>query len=202
MYRKIIKPFFDFSAGLVLFIIAFPVMLVVALLVRLDSRGPVLFMQERLGMNYRVFRVYKFRTMTHVKERQARQIFDGDPEVTRIGVYLRRLKLDELPQLWNVLNGDMSFVGPRPSLPNLQERFNEDGKMRLMVKPGLTGLAQVNGSIYLTWPERWVYDRKYVEQQSFLMDMGIMLKTVIVVLFGEKIFYKNTPKEASPDASK
>lgn len=185
-----------------MFIIALPVMLLVALLVKLDSRGPVLFMQERLGMNYRVFRVYKFRTMTHVKDRQARQIFDGDPEVTRIGVYLRRLKLDELPQLWNVLNGDMSFVGPRPSLPNLQERFNEDGKMRLLVKPGLTGLAQVNGSIYLSWPERWVYDRKYVEQQNFLMDMGIMLKTVIVVLFGEKIFYKNTQKEASPDASK
>jgi undecaprenyl phosphate N,N'-diacetylbacillosamine 1-phosphate transferase len=192
IYIKIVKPFFDFVFSLLLLIIVFPVMVVVAILVKLDSRGPILFSQERLGMNYRIFRVFKFRTMTHTNDRQQRQIFAGDPEVTRIGVYLRRLKLDELPQLFNILAGNMSFVGPRPSLPNLQERFNEDGHSRVKVKPGLTGLAAVKGSIFLSWPERWVYDRQYVENLSFIMDITILFKTVFVVLLGEKIFFKKS----------
>lgn len=189
IYRNSIKPFFDFTVSLLVLIMVSPIMLVVALMVKLDSPGPVIFMQERLGMNYRVFRLYKFRTMTN-KKRENRQTFANDPEITRIGKFLRRSKLDELPQLFNIINGDMSFVGPRPSLPDLQQKFNEDGKMRVKVKPGLTNLAAVNGSIFLTWPERWVYDRKYVEEQSFLLDMTIMLKTVVVVIMGEGFYHK------------
>jgi lipopolysaccharide/colanic/teichoic acid biosynthesis glycosyltransferase len=177
-------------------------MLLVALVVKMDSPGPVIFMQDRLGMNYRVFRLYKFRTMTNNKNRANKQTFANDPEITRIGKFLRRSKLDELPQLFNILNGDMSFVGPRPSLPDLQHKFNEDGKVRIQVKPGLTNLAAVNGSIFLTWPERWVYDRKYVEEQSFLLDMTIMLKTVVVVIMGESFYHKKKDHEVQASDSK
>lgn len=202
IYRNSIKPFFDFTVSLTLLILASPIMLLVALVVKLDSPGPVIFMQDRLGMNYRVFRLYKFRTMTNNKNRASKQTFANDPEITRIGKFLRRSKLDELPQLFNILSGDMSFVGPRPSLPDLQNKFNEDGKVRIQVKPGLTNLAAVNGSIFLTWPERWVYDRKYVEEQGFLLDMSIMLKTVVVVIMGERFYHKKKDHEVQASDSK
>jgi undecaprenyl phosphate N,N'-diacetylbacillosamine 1-phosphate transferase len=195
MYRQIVKPFFDITCALVLLIMALPVMLIVAILIRLDSSGPVIFMQERLGLNYRVFRLYKFRTMTHTQNRVKKQTFADDPEITRIGKFLRRSKLDELPQLFNIVNGDMSFVGPRPSLPDLQNRFDENGRERVKVKPGLSSLAAVSGGIFLTWPERWVYDRFYVENQSLWMDLRIIGKTVFVVLFGEKHFLKKPAEQ-------
>jgi undecaprenyl phosphate N,N'-diacetylbacillosamine 1-phosphate transferase len=195
IYRDIIKPFFDHSVSLVMLILLSPILAIVAIMVRMDSPGPVIFMQDRLGMNYRVFRLYKFRTMTHKKNRENRQVFTNDPEITGIGRFLRRSKLDELPQLVNILKGDMSFVGPRPSLPDLKEKFNEDGKVRVKVKPGLTNLAAVNGSIFLTWPERWVFDRMYVERQSFLMDMSIMLRTAVVVIMGENFYHKKGMNE-------
>jgi lipopolysaccharide/colanic/teichoic acid biosynthesis glycosyltransferase len=125
-----------------------------------------------------------------------------DQWLTPIGSVLRKSSLDEIPQLWNILKGDMSFVGPRPSLPDLQHKFNEDGKVRIQVKPGLTNLAAVNGSIFLTWPERWVYDRKYVEEQSFLLDMTIMLKTVVVVIMGESFYHKKKDHEVQASDSK
>jgi lipopolysaccharide/colanic/teichoic acid biosynthesis glycosyltransferase len=202
MYRNIIKPFFDFSVSLVLLIIVSPIMLIVALVVKLDSPGPVIFMQDRLGMNYRVFRLFKFRTMTNSKNREKKQTFANDPEITRVGKFLRRSKLDELPQLFNIVKGDMSFVGPRPSLPDLQYKFNEDGKVRVQVKPGLTNLAAINGSIFLTWPERWVYDREYVERQSFLLDVSIMLKTVVVVIMGESFYHKKKDNEVQASDGK
>ena len=195
MYRQIVKPFFDITCALVLLIMALPVMLIVAILIRLDSSGPVIFMQERLGLNYRVFRLYKFRTMTHTQNRVKKQTFADDPEITGIGKFLRRSKLDELPQLFNIVNGDMSFVGPRPSLPDLQNRFDENGRERVKVKPGLSSLAAVSGGIFLTWPERWVYDRFYVENQSLWMDLRIIGKTVFVVLFGEKHFLKKPAEQ-------
>ena len=195
IYRDIIKPFFDHAVSLVMLILLSPVLAIVAIMVRIDSPGPVIFMQDRLGMNCRVFRLYKFRTMTHNRNRVNRQVFTNDPEITGIGKFLRRSKLDELPQLVNILKGDMSFVGPRPSLPDLKEKFNEDGKVRVKVKPGLTNLAAVNGSIFLTWPQRWVYDRMYVERQSFMMDMSIMLRTAVVVIMGENFYHKKEMNE-------
>ena len=115
-----------------------------------------------------------------------REILKGDAEVTKVGAVLRRLKIDELPQIINIWRGEMSFVGPRPSLPNQIDRFNEDGKKRILVRPGLTGLAQVNGNIHLSWEERWKFDRRYVEELSFILDLKIIAKTILVVLFGER----------------
>src|SRR5690606_31017725 len=132
----------------------------------------------------------KFRTMTDKKREVNREVLKGDAEVTKVGYYLRRFKIDELPQILNVLKGEMSLVGPRPCMPSQLAEFNEDGKYRIKVTPGLTGLAQVNGNIFLTWEERWKYDRKYVENLSFLLDVQIVLKTVGIVFLGEEKFLK------------
>jgi lipopolysaccharide/colanic/teichoic acid biosynthesis glycosyltransferase len=126
--------------------------------------------------------------MTHKPRNSDHEILKGDTEVTRVGYILRRLKIDELPQLVNILKGDMALVGPRPGLPIQLKEYNEDGKIRLMVRPGLTGLAQINGNIFLSWPERWKYDRKYVESVSFILDLIIIFKTIIIVFAGEEKF--------------
>ena len=166
--------------------------IVVYILVKIDSKGRFFFFQERLGYKGKVFKVFKVRTMTDKSRIANREIMKGDSEVTRVGYWLRRFKLDELPQLINVLIGDMSLVGPRPGLPRQIHEFDENGKKRLMVRPGLTGLAQINGNIHLTWPERWKYDRLYVETLSFKNDLKILLKTASIVLYGEEK-YINKP---------
>lgn len=125
------------------------------------------------------------------KERVAdREILKGDADVTKIGEYLRRFKIDELPQIINVFKGDMTLVGPRPCLPRQLAEFNEDGRKRIEVVPGLTGLSQVNGNIHLSWEERWKYDREYVEKQSFLLDTKIIFKTFLILLNGEDKYIK------------
>lgn len=150
----------------------------------------MLFRQERAGLNGKPFVVFKFRTMTDKPRKVDREIFSGDPEVTRIGFWLRRLKLDELPQLINVLNGDMSIVGPRPGMVSQISKLDQNGRHRISVRPGLTGLAQINGNIHLSWPERWIYDKKYIENISFLLDLKIIVKTILIVILGEDKFLK------------
>ncbi|WP_247869543.1 sugar transferase [Herbaspirillum sp. ST 5-3] len=177
---------FDVLAAFVLLLLVAPILLLTAVLLKLDSPGPILFTQKRLGLNGRIFDLYKFRSMVDVPRTPARQVYGGDPEVTRVGKFIRRFKIDELPQLLNVLKGDMSIVGPRPCLPDLQAEFDENGRSRIAVRPGLTGLAQVNGNIFLSWPERWRLDRMYVDNLSFATDCQILWKTVFVVLLGEK----------------
>lgn len=119
-----------------------------------------------------------------------KDIFIGNNEVTFFGSFLRRFKIDELPQIYNVLIGDMSLVGPRPCMPSLTDHFNENAFKRVLVRPGLTGLAQINGNIYLSWPQRWDFDRKYVETISLSKDFKIILKTFLILIFGEDKFIK------------
>lgn len=188
MYKVFGKRALDLLLSILMLILTSPILLVSMLIIKLDSKGPIMFNQERVGLNGKTFRVFKLRTMKHNNERHERQVFDGNPEVTKVGAWLRRAKIDELPQLFNILMGDMSFVGPRPALRETIARLDENGHYRLKVRPGLTGLAQINGNIYLSWPERWVYDRKYVEQMSFALDLRILMKTVAIVIWGEKRF--------------
>lgn len=190
MYKLGLKRFMDLTASLVICSIVFPFFVLLFILVKLDSRGGFFFLQERLGRNGKVFHVFKIRTMIDRPRSSHQEVYNGNSEVTSIGSILRRLKIDELPQLLNILNGDMSFVGPRPCLPSLRDSFNDDGWKRLDVRPGLTGLAQINGNIHLTWPERWKYDSNYVENVSFLLDVKIILKTVLIVIMGEEKFVK------------
>jgi lipopolysaccharide/colanic/teichoic acid biosynthesis glycosyltransferase len=165
-----------------------PLLLAFGLLVVIDSPGSALFTQDRLGHNGRVFKLYKFRTMTNAPRVVNAEVRADNPELTRIGRWLRRFKVDELPQLWNVLRGDMSIVGPRPAMPEQEQILNADGRRRLEVRPGLTGLAQVSGNIYLSWEQRWRLDRQYVENLSFMLDVRIILRTVAVIAMGEERF--------------
>jgi len=190
MYRRWGKRFFDVIVAAVALILLSPLFILIALLIRLDSRGSILFIQERLGRGGKIFRAYKFRTMTDRPRVSDHEIIGRDPEITRVGYWLRRFKLDELPQLINVIKGDMSIVGPRPALPSQLSVYDSKTMKRLVVRPGLTGLAQVNGNIHLSWPERWQYDIWYVEHLSLMLDLKIIIKTFAVIIFGEDKFYK------------
>ncbi|MFV0224100.1 sugar transferase [Empedobacter falsenii] len=190
MYKNYFKRILDFILSFTGILVIAPILIICALLIKVTSKGPLFFLQERLGKNGKTFFVYKFRTMTDKKREVNREILKGDAEVTKIGYYLRRFKIDELPQIINVLKGEMALVGPRPCMPFQKNEFNEDGFYRLKVTPGLTGLAQVNGNIHLSWPERWKYDRYYVENLSFILDVKIILKTVSIVFLGEEKYIK------------
>ena len=195
MYIRIKGALDRILAALGLIILAIP-LLTVAVCVRLQSKGPAVFRQVRTGLNGKEFRVYKFRTMkaTDVPFDIEHPVIDDDnAELTAIGRILRKSKIDEFPQLINVLRGEMSLIGPRPFMPVYYERYEEWEKERLCVKPGLSGLAQVNGNGYLTNEERSYYDIVYARNVSFRADVKIMFKTVGVLLFGEKRFLKNVP---------
>ncbi len=188
MYALWIKRVVDFLFALTLILITAPLLVVCMILIKATSPGPIFYTQERLGYRGRVFRIYKLRTMVncdrsfHVQERR------DDPEVTMLGSILRRSKIDELPQLFNVFSGNMSLVGPRPCLEILHEEMPQWARRRFDVRPGMTGLAQINGNTTLSWPERWVFDTHYAETISAAVDLEILLKTVLVVIFGEKKF--------------
>jgi undecaprenyl phosphate N,N'-diacetylbacillosamine 1-phosphate transferase len=179
------------AAGLV--ITTAPLLVLAALAVAASSSGPVLFRQKRLGRQGRTFDVLKFRTMTHIDRDQHVERFGAAEGVTTIGRWLRRTKVDELPQLFNVLRGDMSLVGPRPALPAQLADYDAESRRRLLVRPGMTGLAQVHGNIHLTWQERWRWDVTYVDRLSLWLDLEVLTRTVLVVLIGEGHFTASPP---------
>lgn len=186
LYRRYGKRFFDLATVIPTAVLLLPLAALIALFIRIRSGQPILFIQDRLGLHGCVFQAYKFRTMTNFTRTSNREVLSGDPEVTTLGAWLRRFKLDELPQFLNVLKGDMSIVGPRPDLPAHIKKYDGYGKRRLLVLPGLTGLAQVRGNIYLTWPERWQHDAEYVEHLSFRLDIRIIWWTIGVLLLGDR----------------
>ncbi len=190
-YRRYGKRLLDLFLSILALIVLAPFFLIAALAIRLESPGPVFYVQDRLGMHGKVFRAFKFRTMTHALRTPDHEIHPGDPELTRVGAFLRRYKLDELVQVLNVLKGEMSWVGPRPALPRQLAEYDANGRNRLLVKPGMSGLAQVHGNIYLTWPERWVYDAKYVDECSLRLDLWIIWRTIAVMIVGEEKFLKD-----------
>jgi undecaprenyl phosphate N,N'-diacetylbacillosamine 1-phosphate transferase len=192
-YLLVVKRFLDFLAAILITLLLSPFLLLIALILRIDSPGAVIFVQERLGWKGKPFKVYKFRTMTDRPRKVDREITDRDPELTRLGIWLRRFKLDELPQLFNIIKGDMSFIGPRPAMPDRLKEYDDFSRRRLDVRPGISGLAQVNGNIHLTWPERWHYDVLYVEKASFWIDASIFFRTIAVILLGERRFLRKPP---------
>ena len=186
MYRKYIKRILDFILSLIALIILSPILLVIAILVRIKLGSPVIFKQERPGLNEKIFTLYKFRTMTDKKDKEGNLLPDSE-RLTRFGKMLRSPSLDELPELINILKGDMSIVGPRPLLVEYLELYNEEQKHRHDVRPGLTGLAQVSGRNSLTWEEKFKEDIQYIENISLIGDIKIILKTVIKVFKREGI---------------
>lgn len=180
MYQKYIKRGLDFILSLVASIILSPVMLIVAVLVRIKLGSPVLFKQPRPGKE-KIFNMYKFRTMTDARDENG-ELLPDEVRLTKFGKTLRSTSLDELPELFNILKGDMSIVGPRPLLVRYLPLYNERQKHRHDVRPGFTGLAQVNGRNSISWEEKFEWDVKYVEHVTFLQDCRIILKTIGVVL--------------------
>ena len=191
IYDWYIKRGLDFSISLIILIILSPLLAIVALLIKIDSPGNVFYTQERPGKNQKLFKVYKFRTMKTGADRYQKvgvEVMKDDARINPFGRFLRRFKIDELAQLFNIIKGDMAIVGPRPSLPEYLDKYEEWEKRRFAVRPGLTGLAQVNGNIYLERQEKSRYDVMYVDKISLWMDIKISLKTVEIVLLGEEKF--------------
>lgn len=177
------------SALMILALIAIPVLIVIPIAIKLDSKGPVVFAQDRAGKDGKVFKIYKFRSMLIPEESFDAQ---GNPlppklRITKVGRFLRKTSLDELMQLFNVLNGTMSIVGPRPTLPYQIERYTPEQRRRLNMRPGVTGWAQVNGRNNLSWTEKIKYDVAYIDKFSLAFDLKILFKTVAVVLKGDGI---------------
>lgn len=197
------KRSFDVAISLVgLILLAIP-FAVVAVAIKLDSKGSIFFRQERVGQHGRRFRVWKFRTMIEGAESTGTGIRTSaeDPRITRVGRRLRRLGLDELPQLLNVVRGEMSLVGPRPTVPSQVAAYTERERQRLAVKPGITGLTIIKGRNSLSWPERIEVDLEYVENWAFSLDMKILLLTPWYVLIRRSGVYCPTDNEKQGGAS-
>ncbi len=177
MYQKYFKRSFDIMCSLLALIVLSPVLIVTAILVRIKIGSPVIFKQKRPGLNEKIFTLYKFRTMTDQKDGKGNLLKD-DMRLTKLGKTLRSASLDELPELWNILKGDMSIIGPRPLLVEYLPYYTVREKKRHTVRPGLSGLAQVNGRNYLDWKKRLSMDVEYVEKVDFFLDFRIFLHTV------------------------
>lgn len=187
---------------LILLMTVFPLLIVIPIMIKLTSKGPAVFTQDRVGKNGKVFKIYKFRTMLIPEEsldKDGKQL-EPSQRITRVGGFLRKTSLDEIMQIFNVLNGTMSFIGPRPTLPYQTERYNERQKMRHNMRPGITGWAQVNGRNDLTWSEKIEYDIEYIENFNLWLDIKILFRTVAVVLKQDGIaFTKNDAINAKED---
>ena len=186
LYEKYIKRCVDFILALVAIIVLSPVLVVVAILVRHKLGSPVLYKQQRPGLHERVFTIYKFRTMTDERDVNG-ELMPDEIRLTKFGKILRSTSLDELPELFNILKGDMAIVGPRPLLVQYLPLYNRRQKLRHTVRPGITGYAQVNGRNSISWGEKFELDVKYVETISAWIDMKIFLKTIKSVVAREGI---------------
>lgn len=186
LYEEYFKRPFDFALALFVLTLLLPVLLILALLVKVKMGAPVIFVQKRPGRNGKIFRLYKFRTMTEERGKDG-MVLSDEERMTAFGKKLRSCSLDELPELFNILKGEMALVGPRPLLVEYLPRYNERQARRHEVLPGLTGLAQVNGRNKLSWEERLEDDVQYVDCISFVGDLKIILKTIVIVLKKEGI---------------
>jgi len=184
--QRFLKQIIDFLTSLIGLIILSPFFLIIAILIKIDSKGPVFFRQERIGKQGRVFKIWKFRTMVEKAENIGLgvKVSKNDSRITRIGRFLRRLGIDELPQFINIIFTQMSLVGPRAGLSFQFEKYSQDEKKRVQVKPGITNINILKGWNTLSWKERIKWDIWYIENWSLLLDLKILLKTPFVVLSG------------------
>lgn len=176
-----LKRIFDILLSILLIVLFSPIYIIVSLLILLKMGSPILFKQQRPGLHEKIFEIYKFRTMTNEKDENG-QLLSDDKRLVGIGKFIRSVSLDELPQIFNVLKGDMSFIGPRPLLIEYLTLYNEKQKKRHDVKPGITGWAQVNGRNAISWEQKFEFDIWYVEHHSFWLDMKILWMTFIKVI--------------------
>jgi len=186
MYRNFIKPFFDKLIALIALLVASPIFILVALLLAIFQNGKVFFTQRRPGKNEKIFMLVKFKTMRDDKDEKGELLPDAD-RLTWIGKIVRKTSMDEIPQLLNILKGDMSFIGPRPLLVEYLSLYNSEQAKRHQVTPGITGWAQVNGRNTISWAKKFEYDVWYVNNQSFWLDLKIIFMTIFKVFKAEGI---------------
>lgn len=198
MYKKFIKRFFDIIVSLISLIFFLPVILIIAILIKIKLGSPIIFEQERPGKDEKIFKLYKFRSMNNKKDKNGNLLPDKD-RLTKFGKILRSTSLDELPELFNILKGDMSLIGPRPLLVEYLPYYNDKEKHRHDVRPGLTGLAQINGRNALNWEDRFEYDIQYVNNITFLNDIKILFFTFYKVIKRDDIITAGTGKVLSFD---
>ena len=186
MYQHFIKPFFDVFSATIGFIILFPLFFVITILLAIVNDGKPFFIQKRPGKNGKIFSIIKFKTMNDKKDKSGKLLSDAE-RLTKIGAFVRKTSLDEIPQLLNVIIMDMSIVGPRPLLTTYLHLYSDFQNRRHEVKPGITGLAQVNGRNAISWDEKFAFDVKYVDSISFILDIKILFKTVLKVIKSDGI---------------
>ncbi|MDD5606521.1 MAG: sugar transferase [Candidatus Pacebacteria bacterium] len=188
--QKVIKRIIDFLGALVGLIILSPLFLIVTILIKLDSKGSVFFKYERISKDSKAFYPFKFRTMKEgaIKEGLGYNVAENDERITKIGNFLRKWGIDELPQLINVLRGEMSLVGPRPTFKYQVEKYSDFQRKRLLVKPGITGWALIQGRNLLSWEERIKYDVWYIENWSLWLDFKILFKTISLIIFKRGVY--------------
>ncbi|WP_339119715.1 exopolysaccharide biosynthesis polyprenyl glycosylphosphotransferase [Priestia megaterium] len=188
-FYTVIKRIIDIIFSLIALIITFPGIILFSILIKLETPGPVFFLQERVGLNGRYFTIIKLRSMgVDAEKNGAKWAEKNDPRVTKVGAFIRKTRIDEIPQLWNVLIGEMSLIGPRPERPMFTASFNDEipGFVeRLKVKPGITGWAQINGGYDISPKEKLGLDLYYIQNISFIIDMKIIFKTVKVIFTGD-----------------
>lgn len=198
IYEIVFKRVIDFALSFLAIIVLAPFALIVAVLVRIKHGSPVIFKQKRPGLNEQIFTLYKFKTMTDECNEEG-ELLPEIKRLTNFGIKLRTISLDEIPELVNILKGDMSIVGPRPLLVKYLPYYTDAERIRHSVRPGLTGLAQVNGRNYCDWDTRLAYDAEYTKKITFMSDARIILKTIWVVLFRKDI--AEDPKAVEPEIS-
>jgi len=193
----ILKRIFDILASGIALIVLLPIFAVIGIFIKLDSKGPVFFVQERVGKDGKIFKAYKLRTMIQGADKLTKGIIfdEKNPYITKVGKFLRRTGFDELVQLINVFKGDMSLVGPRPTLPYQIKNYNNIQKKRLSVKPGITGWALINGRNSLTWTKRIELDLWYIKHWSIWLDIKILISTIYVVIKGEGLYPEKGRKD-------
>lgn len=180
-YKKFVKPTFDFLFGLLGLILLFPVLGIIALMLLMANKGTPFFIQERPGKGEKIFKLIKFKSMNEKKNERG-ELLDDYERLTKVGSFIRKMSLDELPQLLNMVKGDMSLIGPRPLLVEYLRKYNEEQKRRHLVKPGITGWAQVNGRNAISWEQKFMYDLYYVDNCSFKLDLKIFYLTIKKVI--------------------
>ena len=191
MYKNIIKPFFDFIAALFGITLISPIFLGVNILLKIVNKGNDFFINERTGKNGKIFKIIKFKTMTDAKDNDGKLLPDAE-RLTKFGAFVRKTSLDEIPQLLNVIKGDMSIIGPRPLLPEYLPLYDEVQKRRHEVMPGITGWAQINGRNAISWKQKFEYDVWYVDNLNFALDIKIIFLTIKKVFKREGISSSNS----------
>jgi undecaprenyl phosphate N,N'-diacetylbacillosamine 1-phosphate transferase len=187
VYKRIFKRWLDVTGAIVLLILFLPILLIVALLLYIDNKGAILFIQQRPGKDERLFYLYKFKTLKD----DPKNVLSDKQRVTKLGDWIRKSSLDEFPQLINVLKGEMSLIGPRPLLQEYLTLYSKDQKQRHNVLPGITGLAQVNGRNTLSWEEKFKWDIEYAEKIDFWLDFTIILKSIFIIFSQIGVYEKN-----------